>query len=178
MSINAPAKPLSIKDYKSDLHNDWCPGCLTPDTRIVMGDDTTRPIADVRTGDSVVGHDGKTHRVSEVMSHWHPDTMHRIAVSGRGAITLTADHPVYVARIDPVAETLRLEWVVAGKVVVGDQVMKPLGAPVVEFEKVPRPRVIAIAGRRGQNLRPLAAEPVIASSFALGVVEANEVIPY
>src|SRR5881296_4661969 len=27
MSINAPAKPLSIKDYKSDLHNDWCPGC-------------------------------------------------------------------------------------------------------------------------------------------------------
>src|SRR5213595_2673258 len=27
MSINAPAKALSIKDYKSDLHNDWCPGC-------------------------------------------------------------------------------------------------------------------------------------------------------
>jgi len=27
MSINTPAKPLAIKDYKSDLHNDWCPGC-------------------------------------------------------------------------------------------------------------------------------------------------------
>src|SRR5438876_431918 len=27
MSINAPAKPLTLKDYKSDLHNDWCPGC-------------------------------------------------------------------------------------------------------------------------------------------------------
>src|SRR5256885_5139431 len=27
MSINAPAKPLVLKDYKSDLHNDWCPGC-------------------------------------------------------------------------------------------------------------------------------------------------------
>jgi len=27
MSINAPAKPLTIKDFKSDLHNDWCPGC-------------------------------------------------------------------------------------------------------------------------------------------------------
>ena len=35
MSINAPAKPLAIKDYKSDLHNDWCPGCLAPDTLIV-----------------------------------------------------------------------------------------------------------------------------------------------
>jgi 2-oxoglutarate/2-oxoacid ferredoxin oxidoreductase subunit beta len=27
MSINTPAKPLVLKDYKSDLHNDWCPGC-------------------------------------------------------------------------------------------------------------------------------------------------------
>src|SRR5438046_10163076 len=27
MSINTPAKPLAIRDYKSDLHNDWCPGC-------------------------------------------------------------------------------------------------------------------------------------------------------
>src|ERR1700716_3123411 len=27
MSINAPAKPITLKDYKSDLHNDWCPGC-------------------------------------------------------------------------------------------------------------------------------------------------------
>src|SRR5881394_4291564 len=27
MSINTPAKPISLKDYKSDLHNDWCPGC-------------------------------------------------------------------------------------------------------------------------------------------------------
>src|SRR6267378_151411 len=27
MSINVPAKPITLKDYKSDLHNDWCPGC-------------------------------------------------------------------------------------------------------------------------------------------------------
>ena len=26
MSVSAPAK-LTLKDYKSDLHNDWCPGC-------------------------------------------------------------------------------------------------------------------------------------------------------
>jgi len=26
MSVNAPTK-LTIKDYKSELHNDWCPGC-------------------------------------------------------------------------------------------------------------------------------------------------------
>src|SRR2546430_17531230 len=26
MSVNAPVK-LTIKDYKSELHNDWCAGC-------------------------------------------------------------------------------------------------------------------------------------------------------
>src|SRR5438105_3144 len=26
MSVSAPVK-LTLKDYKSDLHNDWCPGC-------------------------------------------------------------------------------------------------------------------------------------------------------
>src|SRR5436309_14429778 len=26
MSVSAPVK-LTIKDYKSELHNDWCPGC-------------------------------------------------------------------------------------------------------------------------------------------------------
>jgi 2-oxoglutarate ferredoxin oxidoreductase subunit beta len=27
MSVEAPVKKFTIKDYKSDLHNDWCPGC-------------------------------------------------------------------------------------------------------------------------------------------------------
>jgi len=27
MSVEAPVKKFAIKDYKSDLHNDWCPGC-------------------------------------------------------------------------------------------------------------------------------------------------------
>ena len=178
MSINAPAKPLTLKDYKSDLHNDWCPGCVTPDTRIVMGDGTSRPITDVKVGDSVLGHDGKSHRVTEVMSHWHPDTLHRIAVCGRGAISLTADHPVYVARIDRVAETLRFEWIPAAEVLSGDQVMKSFGAPILEFEKDPQPLVTAIAGRGGENLRTIAKEQVVASAFALLTVEANEVVPY
>ena len=27
MSVEAPVKKFAIKDYKSDLHNDWCPAC-------------------------------------------------------------------------------------------------------------------------------------------------------
>src|SRR2546428_2047632 len=178
MSVSAPVK-LTLKDYKSDLHNDWCPGCLAPDARIVMGDGTSRPISDVEVGEFVLGHDGAPHRVSDVMAHWHPDTLHRVTVSGRGAITLTADHPVYVARIDPVAETLRFEWVAAAALAVGDSIMNPLRPPVVEFEKAPLPVVTAVLGlSRGQSLRTAAAKSARASVFALGAVEANEVIPY
>jgi len=46
MSVSAPVK-LTIKDYKSELHNDWCPGCLRPETPIVMADGTRQPICDV-----------------------------------------------------------------------------------------------------------------------------------
>src|SRR5205823_3010842 len=99
MSISAPVK-LTIKDYKSELHNDWCPGCVAPGTQIALADGSLRRIVDVSVGDMVLGHDGRQHRVSEVMSHWHPDSMHRLTVAGSGSVVLTADHPVYIARID------------------------------------------------------------------------------
>src|SRR2546421_5734775 len=140
MSINAPAKPLTLKDYKSDLHNDWCPGCVTPDTRIVMGDGTSRPITDVRVGDSVLGHDGKSHRVSEVMSHWHPDTLVRMTVKCFGSVALTDDHPVYVVKRERrkrVNTTWSPEWIRAGDVAVGDYIAYPRVTDTVPLESLP-----------------------------------------
>jgi 2-oxoglutarate ferredoxin oxidoreductase subunit beta len=140
MSISAPAKPLTLKDYKSDLHNDWCPGCVTPDTRIVMGDGTSRPIADVKTGDSVLGHDGKAHRVSEVMSHSHPDTLVRLTVKCFGSVALTSDHPVYVVRRERrkhVNTTWDPRWVPAGEVAVGDYVAYPRVTESVPLATLP-----------------------------------------
>src|SRR5260221_10508816 len=122
MSISAPVK-LTIKDYKSDLHNDWCVGCVAPETEIVLANGTTRPIRDIVVGDLVLSHDGRQHRVSEVMSHWHPDTIYRLTIASVGTLTLTADHPVYVARIDHKAESMRYEWIPAGAVVAGDLVV-------------------------------------------------------
>src|SRR3989442_1851196 len=97
MSIDAPAKPLTLKDYKSDLHNDWCPGCLAPETLVILADGTKKPIRDVALEELVLGHDGKPHRVTKVMSHWHPDTMQKLIVRFLGSVVLTADHPVYRA---------------------------------------------------------------------------------
>ncbi len=96
MSVSAPAK-LTIKDYKSELHNDWCVGCVAPATRILTPSGSA-PIADIQVDDHVLGHDGKYHRVTEVMSHWHDASIQRLTVHGFGELTLTADHPVYAVR--------------------------------------------------------------------------------
>src|SRR5205814_9254374 len=94
-SVSAPVK-LTIKDYKSELHNDWCPGCVSPSTRIITRTGSAA-IADVKVGDDVLGHDGAYHRVTEVMSHWHDAPMQRVAFQFLGDVVLTDDHPVWTA---------------------------------------------------------------------------------
>ena len=176
MSVSAPVK-LTLKEYKSDLHNDWCPGCVSPHTRIVMGDGSRRPISEVRIGDSVLTHDGKAHRVSDVMSHWHPDTMRRLSVAA-GSIIITADHPVYVARIDRVSESMRFEWVPAGRVMPGDLVMRPNGEPIVEHESIPQPVLTAVAAERPGERLEMTQDASTVRAFALLRVEANEEVRY
>src|SRR5690348_1707089 len=96
MSVSAPVK-LTIKDYKSELHNDWCVGCVAPATRILTRGGSA-PIADIKVGDEVLGHDGKYHRVAELFSHWHEAPVRRVEVMGLGEVILTDDHPMYVAK--------------------------------------------------------------------------------
>ena len=139
MSVNAPVK-LTIKDYKSELHNDWCAGCVAPDTRIVMEDSTSRPISEVRVGDRVLGHDGKGHVVTEVMSHLHQDTLHRVRVKCFGELFITSDHPMYVARRQRrkrVNTTFAPEWIAVGEVKPGDYLAYPRVTAGVDTETLP-----------------------------------------
>ncbi|HEV2009665.1 MAG TPA: thiamine pyrophosphate-dependent enzyme [Candidatus Limnocylindria bacterium] len=125
---------FTIKDYKSDLHNDWCPGCVAPSTRIVTRAGS-KPIADVAVGDLVLGHDGGYHKVTEVMSHWHPAPLHRLDVQGLGETLLTEDHPVYVVRRKNAHKTnleYSAEWSRADQVRRGDYIAYPIPSTVVE----------------------------------------------
>ena len=136
MSVETPAQPVkfTLKDYKSDLHNDWCPGCVAPSTRIVTRAGS-KPIGDVAVGDRVLGHDGQYHAVTEVMSHWHPAPLHRLDVQGLGETLLTEDHPVYVVRRKNAHKTNReyqAEWTRADQVRRGDYVAYPIPSEVVE----------------------------------------------
>lgn len=124
MSVSAPVK-LTIKDYKSDLHNDWCPGCVAPATRILTRAGSA-PIVDIKVGDEVLGHDGAYHRVTEVMSHWHDAPLHNVTLQFLGEIALTADHPVWA--ITTVAGIRFMDWRPAGELRAGDVVAYPTAA--------------------------------------------------
>ncbi|HUQ17487.1 MAG TPA: hypothetical protein VM070_06840, partial [Candidatus Saccharimonadales bacterium] len=138
MSVDLGAKPapvkLTLKDYKADLHNDWCPGCVAPSTRIVTPAGS-KPIADIAVGELVLGHDGSFHAVTEVMSHHHPAPLHRITVQGLGETLLTEDHPVYLVRRQGAHRTnseYTADWTRADQVRRGDYVAYPIPNEVVE----------------------------------------------
>src|SRR2546421_3530833 len=113
MSVSAPVK-LTIKDYKSELHNDWCPGCVAPSTRILTRAGSA-PIVDVKVGDEVLGHDGAYHRVTEVMSHWHDAPVRHVTVQGLGELYLTNDHPMCTVKRArrKTNDSYKPEWTIA-----------------------------------------------------------------
>ncbi len=169
MSTNAPVK-FTLKDYKTDLHNDWCPGCIAPETPIVMGDGTRKAISAVRQGDRVLGHDGTPHRVTEVMSHWHPESLRRLTVRFLGDLLLTADHPVWCAR-EVGSATFDLEWRLAGGLLPGDLIAHPAVALERTFEPALAAAATSVRERVSRNESP----PL---GYVILPVEANEVVPY
>ena len=140
----APVK-FTLKDYKSDLHNDWCPGCVAPDTRVVMADGNSRPIADVVAGDRVIGHDGEPHAVLAATSHRHNDTMRGIKVRGHGTLVITRDHPMFIVPREDALERhpeSLAKWIPAGDVREGDYVAYPQGALVTPGAHIDHPPIV------------------------------------
>lgn len=170
MSVEAPVKKFTIKDYKSDLHNDWCPGCVAPSTRIVTPDGF-REIAQIRVGDEVMGHDGAFHRVAQVFSHDHDAPMQRLTIRFLGEVILTPDHPVYVGRrTGPNAFTL--EWREARELRTNDVIAYPSARP-------DRQRAVHLT--TSDLTAILTARPVTEADhwhYSMLQVEANEVIDY
>src|SRR5439155_13585564 len=109
---------------------DWCPGCLAPFTRILTPAGST-PIADIKVGEKVLGHDGAYHRVTEVMSHWHDAPIQRVAIQFLGELLLTDDHPFWTAAA--VDGRRVMDWRPAGQLRTGDIVAYPTNALVREL---------------------------------------------
>jgi 2-oxoglutarate ferredoxin oxidoreductase subunit beta len=104
------------------------------------------------------------------MSHWHADTMQRLAVRFLGSVVLTADHPVYRA-VPRGIGAYDYEWTPAGAMRPGDLIATPGTALERSHEPALAQAQVAVLERLVGD----AARPV---PYVLLSVESNEVIRY
>ncbi|MEM2141570.1 MAG: 2-oxoacid:ferredoxin oxidoreductase subunit beta [Nitrososphaera sp.] len=88
---------LKLADYKTEVHNDWCPGCVLPDTTIHCNP-SAKQIQEVSVGERVLGRDGRFHKVTEIISHIHRGKMFRIVTKCFGETFATPEHPILVVK--------------------------------------------------------------------------------
>jgi 2-oxoglutarate ferredoxin oxidoreductase subunit beta len=134
---------LKAQDYKTDVHNNWCPGCVLPGTLIHTNPDV-KPIEAVKENHRVLGWDGRYHRITKVFSHHHQGLMYRVRAKCLGETTLTPEHPVLIAkRVHPKRHNKSFEfmWERADQIKKGDYLAYPIPAevvPLAALELLPR----------------------------------------
>ncbi len=88
---------MGLSDYKTEVHNDWCPGCVLPDT-VIHCNPSAKQIQQVSVGERVLGSDGLYHKVHEIISHVHRGKLYKLVTACFGTTYLTDEHPVLVVR--------------------------------------------------------------------------------
>lgn len=129
------------QDFKTPVHNNWCPGCVLPGSLIHTNPDV-KPIETIKAGDRVLGWDGRYHRVTEVFSHRHQGLMYKIRAKCLGETVLTPEHPVLVAKRDHPKrhnKSFALLWERADQIKKGDYLAYPIPAEVVPTAALPLP---------------------------------------
>ena len=106
----------------------WCPGCVLPGS-LIQKNPSVGKIEDVKTGDMVLGSDGRYHKVTEVFAHHHTGKMYRIKSKCLGEVTLTDEHPVLSVERKQAKmhnKEFELKWVRADQLKKGDYVAYPM----------------------------------------------------
>jgi 2-oxoglutarate ferredoxin oxidoreductase subunit beta len=88
---------LKLGDYKTEVHNDWCPGCVLPDT-LIHCNPSVKQIQQVSVGERVLGSDGLYHKVHEIITHIHRGKLYKLVTKCFGTTYLTDEHPVLIVR--------------------------------------------------------------------------------
>ena len=98
---------------------------MTPDTPVLLADGTTKPIKDIRVGDTVLTTDPETGQTTakKVTAVWiHPDTVVDLRLADGTTLTTTEDHPFYNATDH--------QWQQAQHLNPGDHLLTPTGSTV------------------------------------------------
>ncbi|HVW80345.1 MAG TPA: Fe-S cluster assembly protein SufB [Mycobacteriales bacterium] len=135
-------RTLIIADEGSYVH--YVEGCLPAGELITTADGDLRPIESIRVGDRVLGHDGRSHRVTATQMRDLNGSLHRFTpMSPANAFRVTDEHPLLVVRRSdvlvkraprngwqPEVDTKKLvastpQWVAAKDVAPGDFLVYP-----------------------------------------------------
>jgi 2-oxoglutarate ferredoxin oxidoreductase subunit beta len=120
---------MKPQDFKTQVHNNWCPGCVLPGTLIHTNPDV-KPIEAIQEGHRVLGWDGRYHKVTEVFRHRHQGLMYKIRAQCLGETTLTPEHPVLMAQLQK--GRIKLIWKCADLIRQDDYLAYPATSVNVE----------------------------------------------
>lgn len=67
-------------------------GCLSKDTRIMMGDGSEKIITEIHIGDSVLLRSGETDRISDILTGMEFEMLH--IETNNGSLVVTDSHPI------------------------------------------------------------------------------------
>ncbi|MEM1959189.1 MAG: 2-oxoacid:ferredoxin oxidoreductase subunit beta [Candidatus Nitrosocaldus sp.] len=130
------SRQFKLADYKTDVHNDWCPGCLIGDT-LVLSNPSVKQIKDIVPGDVVLNAAGEYSRVALVIKHHHKGPMYRIRIKCFGEIVATPEHQfIAVKRLRRRMHNSSFveERIQAVDLRVGDYLVYPILSRVVDAE--------------------------------------------
>ncbi len=129
---------LKLGDYKTEVHNDWCPGCVLPDT-LLHCNPSVKQIQQVSVGERVLGRDGLYHKVTEVMAHIHRGKVFKIITKCFGATYLTDEHPVLIVRREHQKlhnKKFAAVWTRADEIKTKDYVVYPIQKEQIDREYI------------------------------------------
>ena len=131
---------LKLTDLKTEVHNDWCPGCLTADT-LVMSNPSVKTILEVEPGDKVLTALGEYRRVAARVEHHHAGDLYRVSVKCFGELKATPEHPFIAVRRTRGRHKHNREFVEtrvqAADLKVGDYLVFPVMQQVRDLETFP-----------------------------------------
>jgi len=88
---------LKLTDLKTEVHNDWCPGCVTGDT-LIVANPSVKTILEVRPGERVLTAAGEYKQVAARIDHFYSGPLYHVRVKCFGELKVTPEHPFVAVR--------------------------------------------------------------------------------
>ncbi len=129
---------MGLSDYKTDVHNDWCPGCVLPNT-LIHCNPSVKQIQEVSEGERVLGSDGLYHKVHEIITHIHRGKLYKLVTKCFGTTYLTDEHPVLIVRREhPKLHNKKFDaiWTRADQIKAKDYVVYPIQKEQVDRDYI------------------------------------------